>query len=362
MAKSNLSNIKLGIFVTIALILFTISIYTIGNRQFMFGSTFALSSEFRSVNGLQVGNNVRYAGISVGSVEGLVLLNDSTIRVDMILDNTIQEHVKKDASATITTDGLVGNMIVNISPGKGNRTPVNDGDKIVSYSGMETSKILNTLGSTTENIALLASNLLEITDNINRGEGSIAKIINDPQMAQDLQLAIKSLRVTSEGIASISDEFQESIDDMKKGEGLLGYLMTDTTFKTQIAALSGDLDTLINYRVTPIISNLQSSSDHIVKTSEELSKMMEDLDLSEGVAGVLLKDSLAAKDILEMIDNLNDGTHRFNESMKALQHNFLFRGFFKKREKKRLKELEEERERQSKLKTTSTEVDALIKN
>ena len=138
MEKSNSQKIQLGIFVIIGTIVFLAAIYFVGNKQNMFGNTSNLKAVFANVNGLQPGNNVRYAGIDIGTVTEIEMINDTTININMLIDNKIMHHIQKNAVATISSDGLVGNMIVNIIPGKGVAKKVENGDVIQSYSRIGT--------------------------------------------------------------------------------------------------------------------------------------------------------------------------------------------------------------------------------
>ncbi|MCB0616540.1 MAG: MCE family protein, partial [Phaeodactylibacter sp.] len=174
MAKRTENTVKLGLFITIAVALFVAAAYLIGSQENMFGANLRISSVFSNVNGLQPGNNVRYSGINIGTVESITLLNDSTVQVNMKLDKKVQPYIKKDAVASIGSDGLVGSMLVNISPGKGAEPMLEEGDVITSYSRVETEELLNTLGKTNENIALISNDLLRITNYMTRGKGTLA--------------------------------------------------------------------------------------------------------------------------------------------------------------------------------------------
>ena len=138
MRKTTSEKLKLGILVSIGLLVFIAAIYFIGQRQNIFAKTFSVSTNFNNVNGLIKGNNVRYSGINVGTVKTISMINDSTINVTMVIEEKMIHHIKKDAIATIGTDGLVGNMIVNIIPGNGKEGGILPGDIIKSYTKIGT--------------------------------------------------------------------------------------------------------------------------------------------------------------------------------------------------------------------------------
>ncbi len=338
MGKEKINTTKLGLFVTAAVILFTIAVYFIGSRQNLFAASFGISTTFQNVNGLQAGNNVRYSGIDIGVVDRIVIINDSTIRVEMMLEKKVQAFLKSDALASIGTDGLVGNMIVNINPGKGNGEVVVAGGVISSYSRFETDDMMNALGKTTENIALLTLRLLEITEAIHQGEGTIATLLYDSNWANQLEGSLQYLNQSSQHLAALSGQFRRNMEGIEQGQGVLGYLLNDTTLEGQIKHITQNLDTLLISRTEPIMSELEVASREIASTSTALKEIIQGLEVEQGMVGTVFKDSIAADELKQIIHNLNEGTYRFNENMEAMKHNFLFRKYFKKQEKLRKKE------------------------
>ena len=205
MEKTASQKIRLGLFVIIGLTLFVLTIYFIGSKQQMFGKTETLTAVFNNVAGLQLGNNVRYSGINVGTVRGIEIVNDTTINVEMQIDQTILPHIKKNAVATIGSDGLVGSVIINIIPGQGDALPVQPGDFIKSNNRVRTDDMLSTLNVTNENAAQLTADLLKITNDINNGKGTIGVLLRDSAMANDLKATIHNLKITSEKTSQTMD-------------------------------------------------------------------------------------------------------------------------------------------------------------
>ena len=97
MRNTNSQKVKLGIFVVIGTFLLVGALYFIGNRQNLFGNTIQLYGEFNNVNGLQLGNNVRYSGIDVGTISSITMINDTVILVEMTIKESVRVHIKKDA-------------------------------------------------------------------------------------------------------------------------------------------------------------------------------------------------------------------------------------------------------------------------
>ncbi|MFT5847274.1 MlaD family protein [Psychroserpens sp.] len=323
MKKTNSQKLRLGVFVLIGTILFIVGVYLIGQRQNMFKKIFTISAFFQNVNGLQKGNNVRYSGIEIGTVKDITMINDSTIKIDMNIDEKIITHIKKDAIATIGSDGLVGNMIVNIVPGKGISEVISNGDIIESYSKIGTDDILSTLNTSTENAAILTSDLLKITNNITKGKGTIGMLLNDTIMAKDLKQSITNLKNASYGASSTINELKAIMSSIKTNDHtVLGMLINDT--------ISGG-------KLKTIVDNLETSSTEIESVLQNINAAVEDFNSSEGTYNYIVRDTLLVKSLKSTLENINEGTDKFNQNMEALKHNFLTRSYFRKLEKKETK-------------------------
>ena len=328
MKQSNAQKLNLGLFITIATVLFITAVYLIGQRQDMFKNTFTISSFFQNVNGLQNGNNVRYAGINIGTVKGITMINDSTIKIDMNIDKKIVTHIKKDAIATIGSDGLVGNMIVNIVPGKGTAEVINNGDFIDSYSKIGTDDILNTLNTSTENAAILTSDLLKITNSITKGKGTIGVLLNDTIMAKDLKLTIANLKNASYSASKSVSEVNEVISELKTNDtSVLGVLLNDT--------ISGR-------KLKSMIRNLENSSAQIDNVVNDINTVVSDFNTSDGAYNYIVKDTSLVNSLKSTLEHINEGTDKFNQNMEALKHNFLTRSYFRKLERQERKAAKKE--------------------
>ncbi|WP_338733422.1 MlaD family protein [Mangrovimonas cancribranchiae] len=319
MKNTSSQKLRLGGFVIIGTILFIAAVYLVGQKQDMFKKTFAISAYFQNVNGLQNGNNVRYSGIDIGTVKNITMINDSTIKVEMTIDEKIIKHIKKDAIATIGSDGLVGNMIVNIVPGKGNETTISNGDIIESYSKIGADDILNTLSVGSENAAILTADLLKITDAMTQGKGTLGVLLNDTIMAQELQQSITNLKTASYGATKSINELQAIITSLKTDDNtVLGMLINDS--------ISGE-------KLKSIVYNLESSSVEIDTILGNINTVVNEFNTSEGAYNYIVKDTSLVNSLQSTLKNINEGTNKFNQNMEALKHNFLTRGYFRKLER-----------------------------
>lgn len=318
MSKEIIERMKLGLFVTAGLIFFVLAIYYVGTRQSLFGDTFLISTTFKNVNGLQSGNNVRFSGINVGTVRLIEIINDTTIRVDMVIQDDVRKHIREDALATIISDGLVGNMLVNIIPAEGKEPPIKPNDFIQSYSRRGTEDMLETLNTTNENMALLTTDMLEITQDIIGGKGILGTLLYDTNLVADLRHTVANLQAASKQSVAVINGLNLTIANINDGDGLAGLLLEDTVIRTQIES---------------VMTDLQKSGNQITKVAWKVDEIITAVKSSQGVAGTVVYDSLMANDLKETMHNINEGSSLFTENMEALRHNFFFRKYFKKQEK-----------------------------
>lgn len=321
MEKTASQKIRLGVFVISGLLIFILAVYFIGDKQKMFGRTNHLEAVFNNVNGLQLGNNVRYSGISVGTVRGIEMINDTVIRVDMIIDKAIFPYIKKDAVASISSDGLVGNMIINILPGNGNQPSVEPGDEIQTLNRIRTEDMLTTLNVTNKNAAKLTENLLKITNEIIKGKGTLGALLNDTLISKDLGETMRYLKITTKGASETATQLNQLIISLNNKNNVVGVLK----------------DTAVANKIKNMATNLNQSTSELNKVIANLDATILDIKQGKGAINYLANDPKLVQKIDSTMTNINQASAKLNENMEAMRHNFLFSGYFKKQEKEKAK-------------------------
>ena len=202
-------------FVTIGLILMIGAFYVIGRQSNLFGKTFHVMTVFNNVGGLTVGNNVQFSGINVGTVKNIILISDTAVMVDMVIEEEVMKFLKKDAIATIGSEGLMGNKIITIIPGiKGEALTANG--YINSRPPLQTDEIFESLQATAENAEIITDQLAEIAYKINNGDGAINKLLTDTGFARNLSGTMENLESSSQGL-------NENLEAAKSSFLLRGY-------------------------------------------------------------------------------------------------------------------------------------------
>src|SRR5829696_460768 len=97
MNTTNSQKLKIGIFTVAGILVLLVGIFLIGSKKNMFGSTYRLYGKFKNAGGLQVGNNIRFGGVNIGTVERITVITDTVVQVDMIVETKMREFLKVDA-------------------------------------------------------------------------------------------------------------------------------------------------------------------------------------------------------------------------------------------------------------------------
>ena len=211
MKNDNKKRISVGIFVTIGLLLFTAAVYFIGKQQKIFGDYFTLNSTFNNVSGLQEGSNVRFAGIVVGKVDLIEIIGDSLVNVSMSIENDVKRFIRKDSRASIGSEGLMGSRVVNISNGTPELENVKNNDTIMAIKPVEPDQILQSLHATALNAEVITNDMSEIFARINRGEGAVGVLLNDPEFARTFEEAMNNIEKGSENFSENMKALQNNI-------------------------------------------------------------------------------------------------------------------------------------------------------
>jgi len=295
---------KLGMFVLLGIVLLVATLYFVGKKKNMFGSTFQLKSQFRSVSGLKVGNNVRFAGIDIGTIDEIQLMTDTSVMVDFVVKNEVRQFIKMDARVSIGSDGLMGDKILTISPGTSTKKMVNENDFIKSNKAIEMSDLLKSLKISVDYSQIITKELAEFGYKMNHNKGVVSKLLTDETFANSLEITLINLKNSSNELSTFSKKMNDK-------NGLVYKLSTDESYSKSVEA------TLLNFKTS----------------SDEFSNFTKKMNSNKGMIPRLLTDEKLRNSIDTSIFNIQKITKDLDETIKAAQNNFLLRGYFKKQKK-----------------------------
>ncbi len=283
--KKNINHkVKLGIFISLGIAVFIFAIYFIGEKQQLFRSTFRLSGVFKDVAGLQAGNNVRLSGINVGTVENVSIVSDTSVKVVILIDESTREFIRKDAIASIGSEGLMGNKVLIISPGTGGEKTIENYDVMATTQPTDIDEIMKSLKKTIENTSSITGDLAKISTNIESGKGTIGRLIMDKSWGKDIESTIINLKEGSDGFKVVMDK-------------------------------AGELDS--------ILIAIKSTIANTATITSDLAAISNSLQSGEGTIGRLLMNNTAAENFDSTMINLKEGTEALKLLLEKAQGSWL---------------------------------------
>ncbi|MDP3461515.1 MAG: MlaD family protein [Bacteroidales bacterium] len=286
--KSTKFKARLGLFVAGGFILFALAIFLIGRQKNLFNPVFNITTTFHNVSGLKVGNNIRFSGINIGTVEGIKIINDTTVQVDMIIQRSVQQFIKTDCQAMIGSEGIIGDRVLVITQSSSQSLSVLDGHSLTSIEPVETDAIITSLSVTAKNAEIITEQLAQVMINVNQGNGTIGRLIQDSSIAKNIDETIINFKKSSAGV----------VDNMDV-----------------------------------IMKSFNKTAANVLTSSEQLAEIVTNVNQGQGTVGRLIQDTTIAENINQTIINLKNSSKGLDDNLEALKSNFLFRGFFKRKEK-----------------------------
>ncbi|MCF8356477.1 MAG: MlaD family protein [Melioribacteraceae bacterium] len=288
MIKKTGNKIKLGIFISLGVMLLIVGIYFIGEGQQLFRTTFSVTGVFKDVAGLQAGNNVRLSGVNVGTVKNIVIVSDTSVSVEILIDESIREFIKKDAVAIIGSEGLMGNKALIINPGTGKKQVIENNDIIQTIQPVTIDDIMIELYTTMGNTSNITSDLASMTQNIESGEGTIGRLIMDKKWRESFETTFINLREGSAHFRNLMSKANE-IDEI----------------------------------ILSVKETIKNTSD----ITRDLASISGNIESGHGTLGRFLMDQSTANNLDSTIIFLKDGSKNLNILLKEAKSSWLLWGF-----------------------------------
>jgi phospholipid/cholesterol/gamma-HCH transport system substrate-binding protein len=323
-------NARLGIFVLVGIIIFLIGIFFIGSARNLFNSNITLYAFFTNVDGLQKGNNIWLSGVKIGTVRDVDIVNDSLVRVNLKVREDQAKFIHKDAIATLGSDGLVGNAIVNLKPGR-TSTTVQDGDTIGVATEFGMGDLMSIAEESGPQLQRTLANLADMTSNLKdqlqQSTGMIGTLLNDQQVAGQMKQTVANLETSSQRARVLTNQMNQTLSELRNNrQGVLYTLSNDTAFATTY---------------TRALANVQSSTQNVVRATDELQALAQKMNGQNNAISTLTQNEEFAQNLERAMLNAKDAGRQLDETLEALEYSFFLRGAFRKKNKAEQKAYED---------------------
>jgi phospholipid/cholesterol/gamma-HCH transport system substrate-binding protein len=311
--SSNKRAVIVGVFVLLGLVFLVSGILMVGNLHDTFKNKMEVVSFFDDVSGLKKGNNIWFSGVKIGTVSSLHFYGSSKVVVGMKIETKSQQFIRKDAKVKISSDGLIGNKIIIIYGGTAKAGEVSEGDTLEVEKTLSTEDMLNTLQENNKNFLEITTDFKTISKKLVAGDGTIGKLLNDNSVYDNINSTISSLKLASAKAQLLAGSLAIFSAGLNKKGTLANELTTDTivfnSVKNTVLQLHQIADT-----ASLFIANLKQAGSN-----------------PNSPIGILLHDEASGTRLKGTIKNLESSSQKLDEDLEAVQHNFLLRGFFKKK-------------------------------
>lgn len=339
--QAKLSELRVGLLVVISLAILLFVIFTVSGDIKLPGvhTTTIVRTRMSSVDGLREGAEVRLSGKKVGSVRAIQFSSEipqnvasqDNIEIIMEIDGRLDgrpaiERIRSDSLAVLKGAGVLGDNVIDITPGTSRGVPIRDGDSVKSQAQKSVGDILNAAQTAVSNLNEISDDIRVMTGNLRDGKGTMGRFLTDDSFFVDLDNTVRqaeSLIVTfREGkgtvgkllnedtlyreanqtvvqLRKISDQLHEQ---MSTGKGTVGKLFKDEELYQRANSLVKRLDETA-VRLDSTLAKVERGEGNLGKlltdeklyndtreTVERLKNIAGGLERGEGTAGLLLKD------------------------------------------------------------------------
>jgi phospholipid/cholesterol/gamma-HCH transport system substrate-binding protein len=327
--QTTISQLRVGLLVLAALAILILTIFAVSGDLRIPGlnKTTTVRTQMASIDGLTKGAEVRLSGKRIGSVRDIKFgripnqaTEQSNIDIEMEIDGKLDgrpaiERIRTDSLAVLKSAGVLGDNVIDITPGTTTGQPIKDGGSIQSRAQKSVGDIINASQDAVSNLNEISDDVRAITENLRAGKGSMGKFLNEETFYLDLDSTIR--------------EAESLMKELKSGQGSVGRLVSDPALYNQtsetIARLRGISDQIGDqlqsgrgtigklFRDEELYNKANSLIARLDTTSQRLDRTMARIENGEGTAGKLIKDEKLYEDARDTLTKVNAITTRLEK-------------------------------------------------
>jgi len=283
------SKLKVGLVITTTLLILFVTVFFAGGIERLFQPRVEITAWIPDVKGLRAGAPVWLSGVEVGSVNEISLHPEQGAVVTMSVNKDALNFIRTDSYAYIMTAGLLGDKYIELSAGSAEANPLGPGDIIKGKAQVDFRDVMEAGAASIQKMTTFIDTLEDVIVQFEKAEGTVAKLITDPSVYNNLKAATESLAVV--------------MDDINKQRGTLGLLLKDPTLYNSLVSTTSGLDGLIG--------NLNEGADKMIVAASSIEEFGKKLNDSRGTLHRLIEDE-------DLYNNLNNASQRLNSILASI--------------------------------------------
>ncbi|HWZ52531.1 MAG TPA: MlaD family protein [Granulicella sp.] len=297
------SQLKVGVIVLVAVVILTTLLFlmTSSSGLGVFSRKLTVHTYFENSAGLKVGAPVNLQGVTIGAVKQVTVVTDpkhkaTPVDVVMKIDGRYQKALHKDSKAGLSTQGVLGDTLVDINSQFATGPELEDGDELKTVETPSLNDVVKAGQGTIESLNVILAKMNTVVDNLQSGKGSVGKLINDPELYNKANATVNELHTLEL--------------NLNNGRGSIGKLMTDDTLYNRLNSTAGKLESVANsldsgkgtagklLKDDSLYNNLNATLVHA-------NSIMSDADAGKGALGLMLKDPKFRSELSDTLTQVN---------------------------------------------------------
>ncbi len=147
-------------------------------------------------------------------MDNIRIVNDSTVRVEMIIRQEIKQFIKSDCEVSIGSEGLIGDRLLVISQSSSDAPLVEDGQQLLSSEPVELDAIIASFQVSAKYVEVITQELATLTTMVNSGHGTLGRLVYDSTIAEDISQTIVNFKTSSSRFGEIMEVTKQDVSDI----------------------------------------------------------------------------------------------------------------------------------------------------
>jgi phospholipid/cholesterol/gamma-HCH transport system substrate-binding protein len=311
--KLTWAELRVGVFVLAALVITALGIFYVTGQTGLFPPKYTLKTYLPEVEDLDTGAPVTLDGLKIGNVQSVGLTahppdKQHNMTIVMRLNRHYQDKIKTDSTATLVTEGLLGNRYVTITRGE-TGSVIPPGGVVPGGEVAEIKDVVERGAEVAQNLQVLSDQLNEIIGKVNRGEGTIGKFMNDPSFYNHLN--------------STAEKIDAMVTSIQEGKGTAGKLVasddlynkvdqTVSTVNDVLTAVKEQKGTMGKLIYDPSIA------DNAKDIAQKGNALLTDVRAGKGSLGKFITSDAVYNNIRDAAANVRDATAKLDSNQGTL--------------------------------------------